>query len=292
MKHAPGFLHLVEARRQLVTEVEPAQIAGRLPPHEHGYDLLDVREDSEWAAGHIAGARHLGKGILERDIEAQIPDREREIVLYCGGGYRSVLAADALQSMGYRKVRSLIGGYRTWTERGLPIEGAGWGAAPDSPQPERSSSMIPKHIVVATDLGENSLPALRAARDLAGQLGARLTVVYVIEPTPTPPGLEGFALEGMPVDWEQRLSRGRQEAVQARLDELLVAEAAPGVSMQSRVVFGLLPGALVDSARDLLADLLVVGTHGRSGVAHFFLGSVAERVVRHAHCPVLIVRPH
>lgn len=121
--HSPGFLRLVEAARQRVTEIQPDALLSRLPPRG-AFELIDVREDHEWAAGHIAGARHLGKGILERDIEEQVPDLDREIILYCGGGYRSALAADALGQMGYRRVYSLSGGYRTWTERGLPIEGA------------------------------------------------------------------------------------------------------------------------------------------------------------------------
>lgn len=152
--------------------------------------------------------------------------------------------------------------------------------------------MTPKHILVATDLGENSLPALRQARDLAKALGARLTVVHVIEPASAPPGLEGFALDGMPLDWEQRIERGREAAARRNLDAMLQNERDPAVPMESKVLLGLLPGALTDAVKDLAADLLVVGTHGRRGVAHFFLGSVAERVLRHASCPVLIVRPH
>ena len=117
--HAPGFLKLVEAAKQRVTEVQPEDLAPRLPPQ--GFDLIDVREDHEWASGHIAGARHLGKGIIERDIEATIPDQDREIVLYCGGGYRSALAADNLQKMGYTNVKSMDGGIRGWREKGYPL---------------------------------------------------------------------------------------------------------------------------------------------------------------------------
>ena len=85
--------------------------------------LIDVREDSEWAAGHAAGAMHLGKGIIERDIEARVPDHGATIVLYCGGGYRSALAADALRQIGYTNAISLDGGWRAWNEAGLPVEG-------------------------------------------------------------------------------------------------------------------------------------------------------------------------
>ncbi len=84
--------------------------------------LIDVREDNEWAAGHAAGAIHLGKGIIERDIETEIPDKSTTLVLYCGGGYRSALAADALQKMGYTNAISLDGGWRAWVEAGLPVE--------------------------------------------------------------------------------------------------------------------------------------------------------------------------
>jgi rhodanese-related sulfurtransferase len=84
--------------------------------------VIDVREESEWAAGHARGAEHLGKGVIERDIEARVPDKNAEIILYCGGGFRSALSADALQKMGYRNVTSLAGGWRAWQEAGGPIE--------------------------------------------------------------------------------------------------------------------------------------------------------------------------
>ena len=84
--------------------------------------LVDIREESEWAAGHAAGAMHLGKGVIERDIEKKIPDKDAKIVLYCGGGFRSALAADALQKMGYRNVISLEGGWKQWKDAGLPVE--------------------------------------------------------------------------------------------------------------------------------------------------------------------------
>ena len=94
MKHTPGFLKLVEAARLRVSEVTVAEVAARLPPAS--FHLIDVREDHEWQAGHLPGARHLGKGVIERDIEGLVSDTDAEIVLYCGGGFRSVLAADAL----------------------------------------------------------------------------------------------------------------------------------------------------------------------------------------------------
>ncbi|MGD1091663.1 MAG: rhodanese-like domain-containing protein [Bryobacteraceae bacterium] len=87
-----------------------------------GHVLIDIREDHEWAAGHAAGAIHLGKGILERDIETEIPDKSTTLVLYCGGGFRSALSADALQKMGYTNAISLDGGWRAWTAAGLPTE--------------------------------------------------------------------------------------------------------------------------------------------------------------------------
>lgn len=149
----------------------------------------------------------------------------------------------------------------------------------------------PEHIVVATDLDDHSLPALKAALALAAPLHARVTLVHVIEPIAAPPGLEAYALEGMPSDWEQRVERGRLGAVQRRLERLVEEYQAPGLQLETRIVHGLLPGALAEAAQDLGADLLVVGTHGRSGVAHFLLGSVAERVLRAAPCPVLTVRP-
>ena len=95
------------------------QVLARLPD---GARLLDVREDSEWSAGHAAGAEHLGRGVLERDIESLVPDPGTELLLYCGGGYRSALAADALQKMGYTNVASMAGGWRAWQAAGAPTE--------------------------------------------------------------------------------------------------------------------------------------------------------------------------
>ncbi len=119
MDHAPGFLKLVEHARAHVREVTAAEAHAR---QRGGAHLVDVREESEWAAGHAAGAAHLGKGVIERDVEARIPDRDAEVLLYCGGGFRSVLAAESLQRMGYTNVASVEGGWRAWTGAGLPVE--------------------------------------------------------------------------------------------------------------------------------------------------------------------------
>lgn len=119
MSHAPGFLAIIEAKRAHVREVTVAQARERAAAGAH---LIDVREQSEWAAGHAAGALYVGKGVIERDIEAKVSDKNAEIILYCGGGYRSVLAADALQQMGYTNVTSMAGGWRDWTASGAPTE--------------------------------------------------------------------------------------------------------------------------------------------------------------------------
>ncbi|MBS0497622.1 MAG: sulfurtransferase [Proteobacteria bacterium] len=121
MQHNPGFLRLVEQARQRVTECTVANIQARLVRGEH-FHFIDVREDHEFWIDHAAGARHLGKGIIERDIETVIPDKQAPIVLYCGGGYRSVLVADALQQMGYTNVISLEGGIRALRDAGFPLE--------------------------------------------------------------------------------------------------------------------------------------------------------------------------
>jgi rhodanese-related sulfurtransferase len=118
MQHTAGFLAIVEDAKTRVAEITVAEYAGL----DGESVLIDVREESEWKAGHAAGAVHLGKGIIERDIETRIPDRESRLVLYCGGGYRSALAGDAIQKMGYRNVLSLAGGWRAWKEAGLPVE--------------------------------------------------------------------------------------------------------------------------------------------------------------------------
>jgi rhodanese-related sulfurtransferase len=121
MDHSPRFLAIVDETRPLVKETSVPAVHGRLA-HGDAFYLVDIREDREWDEGHIPGAIHLGKGIIERDIEITIPDFDAEIVLYCGGGYRSVLAAHNLTRMGYRNVWSMDGGWRGWTEAGHAIE--------------------------------------------------------------------------------------------------------------------------------------------------------------------------
>jgi rhodanese-related sulfurtransferase len=119
-KHNPGFVKIVDASRRRIKETNVADVKRRLDGGER-FTLVDVREDSEWAAGRLPGAIHIGKGVIERDIETKIPDPATPIVLYCGGGYRSALAADNLRIMGYTHVESMDGGYRGWTEAGLPV---------------------------------------------------------------------------------------------------------------------------------------------------------------------------
>jgi rhodanese-related sulfurtransferase len=121
MKHNPGFLRLVDQARARVKECTVTDVKARLDRGE-AVHFIDVREDNEFAKDHAKGARHLSKGIIERDIEAAIPDKQAEIILYCGGGYRSALAADALQQMGYTKVVSMDGGIRAWREAGYPLD--------------------------------------------------------------------------------------------------------------------------------------------------------------------------
>ena len=121
MKHNPGFLALVDAARKDVRECTAAEINARRERGEQ-FHFIDVREDGEFSADRAAGARHIGRGVLERDIETLIPDRDAEIVLYCGGGYRSALAAESLGKMGYRNVWSMDGGIRAWREAGYPLE--------------------------------------------------------------------------------------------------------------------------------------------------------------------------
>jgi rhodanese-related sulfurtransferase len=121
MEHSEGFLKLVNDARGRVRETTPEQVRQKQEAGE-SFHFIDVREDNEWQKGHAAGARHLGKGIIERDVEKAIPDHDAEIVLYCGGGYRSALAADALQQMGYTNVISMDGGWKRWRELGYPTE--------------------------------------------------------------------------------------------------------------------------------------------------------------------------
>lgn len=119
--HSPGFLALVEQARRNVREIGIPEFDAQRSGHEHPV-LVDVREDHEWSMGHLPGAMHLGKGVIERDVEKHFPDPSTPIVCYCGGGFRSVLVCDSLQRMGYRNVRSLKGGYRGWVDAGLPVE--------------------------------------------------------------------------------------------------------------------------------------------------------------------------
>jgi rhodanese-related sulfurtransferase len=124
MKHSPGFLKLVDDAKSRVKEADFRDIKRRVDAREK-LTLVDVREDNEWARGHLPGAVHLGKGIIERDIEQAIPDKDAPLVLYCGGGFRSALVADNLQKMGYTNVISMDGGWRGWTTAGYPIEKPG-----------------------------------------------------------------------------------------------------------------------------------------------------------------------
>jgi rhodanese-related sulfurtransferase len=120
-KHTPHFLAIVNDAKTRIHECNVDDVKRKLDAKEK-FHLVDVREESEWAKGHLPGATHLGKGIIERDIEVKIPDLNAEIILYCGGGFRSALAADALQKMGYTNVTSMDGGWRGWTDAGLPVE--------------------------------------------------------------------------------------------------------------------------------------------------------------------------
>lgn len=119
MKHSEGFLKIVNDAKTRIKEKSVAETQSRLKENQEA-KLIDVREDNEWDASHAAGAIHLGKGIIERDIEARVPDKETELILYCGGGYRSALAADVLQEMGYTNVYSMAGGWKAWKEAGAP----------------------------------------------------------------------------------------------------------------------------------------------------------------------------
>lgn len=121
MKHSPRFLRLVDDAKTRIRQTDVHSVKRRIDGGEK-FHLIDVREESEFARGHLPGARHLGKGIIERDVESAIPDPQADIVLYCGGGFRSALAADALQRMGYTRVTSMDGGWRVWNEAGLPTE--------------------------------------------------------------------------------------------------------------------------------------------------------------------------
>ncbi len=121
MVHSRRFLDLVEKVRTRVTEISPEETRARQERGER-FVLVDTREDNEWEAGHAVGALHIGKGVIERDIERLVPDPETEVILYCGGGYRSALAADALAEMGYTNVKSMSEGWKGWKDRGYPTE--------------------------------------------------------------------------------------------------------------------------------------------------------------------------
>jgi rhodanese-related sulfurtransferase len=118
-QHNEGFMKLVNDAKKNIRELTIEQVV-EMKKRGEKFHLIDVREESEWAAGHAQGAIYLGKGVIERDIETEIPNKDEPIVLYCGGGFRSALSAEALQKMGYTKVWSMDGGIRGWRERGLP----------------------------------------------------------------------------------------------------------------------------------------------------------------------------
>ncbi len=120
-KHNQGFLDIVNDAKSRVKQINIEQYQ-EMKSSGEDHLLVDVREESEWAAGHAAGAMHLSKGVIERDVESKIPDHGKKLVLYCGGGFRSALAADNLQKMGYTDVISLDGGWRAYTGSGLPVE--------------------------------------------------------------------------------------------------------------------------------------------------------------------------
>jgi rhodanese-related sulfurtransferase len=121
VKHSEGFLKVVNDAKSRVKETTPEVVKQKQEAGE-SFHFVDVREDNEWQAGHAANAIHLGKGIIERDIEVTIPDHDAEIILYCGGGYRSALAADVLQQMGYTNVISMDGGWKRWKDLDYPVE--------------------------------------------------------------------------------------------------------------------------------------------------------------------------
>ena len=120
MEHTEGFLKIVDDAKTRVREVDVTAALERL---KAGAKLIDVREDNEWERGRARGAEHMGRGVIERDIERAVPERDAELILYCGGGYRSALAADNLQRMGYTNVHSLAGGWKAWKDAGAPHEG-------------------------------------------------------------------------------------------------------------------------------------------------------------------------
>jgi rhodanese-related sulfurtransferase len=120
MQHSDEFLAVVNDARSRIREISVDETIKRM---EHGAQLIDVREDNEWKDGHAAGAHHMGRGVIERDIVQTIPNKSAELILYCGGGYRSALASDKLQKMGYTNVFSMGGGWKAWKESDAPVEG-------------------------------------------------------------------------------------------------------------------------------------------------------------------------
>ena len=121
MAHAAQFMKLVTAAKATIKETNVADVKRRIDAGEN-LTLIDVREDNEWAQGHVPSALHLGKGIIERDIEQRVPQTDAKLVLYCGGGFRSALVAESLQKMGYTNVESMDGGWKGWRDAGLPTE--------------------------------------------------------------------------------------------------------------------------------------------------------------------------
>src|SRR5919204_892490 len=119
-QHSPRFLQIVNDAKKRVREISLDEVKAKMDRREK-FELVDVREESEWAKDHLAGAIHLGKGVIERDVESRLPDTSAPVVLYCGGGFRSALAADSLQKMGYKNVLSMDGGIRGWREKGFPV---------------------------------------------------------------------------------------------------------------------------------------------------------------------------
>ena len=121
MAHSPQFLKLVNEAKKQVKETNVADVKLRMDSGEK-FLLVDVREDNEWEKGHLPGAVHMGRGVIERDIETQVPETSTKMILYCGGGFRSALVADNLQKMGYTNVESMDGGWKGWVAAGLPTE--------------------------------------------------------------------------------------------------------------------------------------------------------------------------
>jgi len=121
MDHSKEFQALVDDAKSRITECTIDDVLAKQQRGEK-FRLIDTREDDDWRAGHARGAEHIGRGVIERDITAKVPNKDEELILYCGGGFRSALAADNLMRMGYTRVRSLAGGWREWNKRGLPTE--------------------------------------------------------------------------------------------------------------------------------------------------------------------------